>query len=193
MWILPVFVLPGTQWHIQIFMMVFVLISIHCNYYHSTRVYLKTSWVCCWLFCYECAAGVTMPTVTNLIVIFYPVYLGTMVIFYYRTTDFIVCSDVACVTCNTCYGFLDDLNYWYRFSCDLCSKKYDVLSTACSYKASQLTSVHPWLDINMILVEKILPHCWLSIFLKCNILYMFRCNSIFQCPLWWEQRSISSG
>ena len=32
---------------------------------YSTKLYQKISWVCCRLYCYECAAQVTMPTATN--------------------------------------------------------------------------------------------------------------------------------
>ena len=35
------------------------------NYHHSTKLYWKISRVCCRLYCYECAARVTMPTATN--------------------------------------------------------------------------------------------------------------------------------
>ena len=35
------------------------------NYHHSTKLYRKISRVCCRLYCYECAARVTMPTATN--------------------------------------------------------------------------------------------------------------------------------
>ena len=36
------------------------------NYnHHSTKLYQKISRVCCRLYCYECAARVTMPTATN--------------------------------------------------------------------------------------------------------------------------------
>ena len=35
------------------------------NYHHSTKLYRKISRVCCFLYCYECAARVTMPTATN--------------------------------------------------------------------------------------------------------------------------------
>ena len=35
------------------------------NYHHSTKLYRKISRVCCRLYCYECAARVTVPTATN--------------------------------------------------------------------------------------------------------------------------------
>jgi len=35
------------------------------NYHHSTKLYQKISQVCCRLYCYECAARVTMLTATN--------------------------------------------------------------------------------------------------------------------------------
>ena len=35
------------------------------KYHHSTKLYQKISRVCCRLYCYECAAQVTMPTATN--------------------------------------------------------------------------------------------------------------------------------
>ena len=35
------------------------------KYHHSTKLYRKTSQVCCRLYCYECTARVTMPTATN--------------------------------------------------------------------------------------------------------------------------------
>ena len=35
------------------------------NYHHNTKLYWKISRVCCRLYCYECAARVTMPTATN--------------------------------------------------------------------------------------------------------------------------------
>ena len=35
------------------------------NYPHSTKLYRKISRVCCRLYCYECAARVTMPMATN--------------------------------------------------------------------------------------------------------------------------------
>ena len=35
------------------------------NYHHNTKLYRKISRVCCRLYCYECAARVTMPTATN--------------------------------------------------------------------------------------------------------------------------------
>ena len=35
------------------------------KYHHSTKLYRKISQVCCHLYCYECAAQVTMPTATN--------------------------------------------------------------------------------------------------------------------------------
>ena len=35
------------------------------KYDHSTKLYWKISQVCCRLYCYKCAARVTMPTATN--------------------------------------------------------------------------------------------------------------------------------
>ena len=35
------------------------------NYHHSTKLYGKISRVCCRLYCYECAARLTMPKATN--------------------------------------------------------------------------------------------------------------------------------
>ena len=35
------------------------------KYHHSTKLYRKISWVCCRLYCCECAARVTMPMATN--------------------------------------------------------------------------------------------------------------------------------
>ena len=35
------------------------------KYHHGTKPYQKISRVCCRLYCYECAAQVTMPTATN--------------------------------------------------------------------------------------------------------------------------------
>ena len=35
------------------------------KYHHSTKLHWKISWVCCRLYCYKCAAWVTMPTATN--------------------------------------------------------------------------------------------------------------------------------
>ena len=35
------------------------------NYHHSTKLYRKISRVCCRLYCYGCAARVTMPTATR--------------------------------------------------------------------------------------------------------------------------------
>ena len=43
----------------------FVAGGILYNYHHSTKLYWKISRVCCCLYCYECAAQVTMPTATN--------------------------------------------------------------------------------------------------------------------------------
>ena len=39
--------------------------SILYKYHHSTKLYQKISRVCCRLYCYECAARVTMSTATN--------------------------------------------------------------------------------------------------------------------------------
>ena len=54
------------------------------KYHHSTKLYRKISRVCCRLYCYECAARVTMPTAMKASDIF-PVQLGTMVIVIYHT------------------------------------------------------------------------------------------------------------
>ena len=35
------------------------------NYHHNTKLYRKISRVCCRLYCYKCAARVTMPMATN--------------------------------------------------------------------------------------------------------------------------------
>jgi len=67
------------------------------NYDHSTKLYRKISRVCCRLYCYECAARVTLPTATG------DIFSG--IAWCYGNNDFIIRtiarSEAARVTCST--------------------------------------------------------------------------------------------
>ena len=57
------------------------LAQAHPNYHHKTKLYWN-NWVCCCLYCYECAAWVTMPTATS------DIFSG--IAWYYGDNDFII-------------------------------------------------------------------------------------------------------
>ena len=75
------------------------------KYHHSTKLYWKISWVCCRLYCYECAERVIIQMAINR---WYSFQHSSVLWWWFYHINFIACSD-AHVICST----------WYGLSCDL--------------------------------------------------------------------------